>query len=98
MFPSRFCLVMSRCHRVRSKQSNAFISKSEPITSLLEKVDYLLSLRFLFQPLVGSWADEVGPQHKHHKHMFIGCRYGMENKTRLDRNKFCSFCRCPHDR
>jgi CheY-like chemotaxis protein len=44
---------------------DAFISKSEPITSLLEKVDYLLSLRFLFQPLAGSWADEVGAQHKH---------------------------------
>ena len=37
---------------------DAFISKSEPITSLLEKV---LSLRFLFQPLASSWADEVGP-------------------------------------
>jgi CheY-like chemotaxis protein len=44
---------------------DAFISKSEPITSLLEKVDHLLSLRFLFQPLDGSWADEVGAQHKH---------------------------------
>ena len=44
---------------------DAFISKSEPITSLLEKVDYLLSLRFLFQPLDGSWADEVEAQHKH---------------------------------
>ena len=44
---------------------DAFISKSEPVTSLLEKVDYLLSLRFLFQPLDGSWADEVGAQHKH---------------------------------
>jgi CheY-like chemotaxis protein len=43
---------------------DAVISKSEPITSLLEKVDYLLSLRFLFQPLEGSWADEVGAQHK----------------------------------
>jgi CheY-like chemotaxis protein len=44
---------------------DAFISKSEPVTSLLEKVDYLLSLRFLFQPLKGSWADEAGAQHKH---------------------------------
>ena len=44
---------------------DAFISKSEPVTSLLEKVDYLLSLRFLFQPLAGSWADEAGAQHKH---------------------------------
>src|SRR5438477_13052894 len=31
---------------------DAFISKSEPITSVLEKVDYLLSLRFLFQRIV----------------------------------------------
>ena len=44
---------------------DAFISRSEPITSLLEKVDYLLSLRFLFQPFDGSWGDEVGAQHKH---------------------------------
>ena len=44
---------------------DAFISKWEPITSLLEKVDYLLSLRFLFQPLDGSLADEIGAQHKH---------------------------------
>lgn len=43
---------------------DAFISRAEPITSLLEKVDYLLSLRFLFQPLEGSWADEAGAQHK----------------------------------
>jgi CheY-like chemotaxis protein len=44
---------------------DAFISRSEPITSLLEKVDYLLSLRFLFQPLEGSWADPVGVKLKH---------------------------------
>jgi len=30
---------------------DCFIYKSEPIVSFLEKVDYLLSLRFLFQPL-----------------------------------------------
>ena len=51
------------CHRVRSKRSTL----SFPIgarNQLLEKVDYLLSLRFLFQPLDGSWADEVGAQHK----------------------------------
>lgn len=30
---------------------DCFISKSEPIATFLEKVDYLLSLRFLFQPL-----------------------------------------------
>ncbi len=44
---------------------DAFISRTEPITSLLEKVDYLLCLRFLFQPLDGSWADEVGVKLKH---------------------------------
>jgi CheY-like chemotaxis protein len=44
---------------------DAFISKSEPVTSFLEKVDYLLSLRFLLQPLDGSWADQVQAQHKH---------------------------------
>ncbi len=44
---------------------DAFISRAEPITSLLEKVDYLLSLRFLFQPFEGSWADEVGVKLKH---------------------------------
>jgi CheY-like chemotaxis protein len=31
--------------------ADCFISKSEPIVSFLEKVEYLLSLRFLFQPL-----------------------------------------------
>jgi CheY-like chemotaxis protein len=30
---------------------DAFISKSEPVVSFLQEVDYLLSLRFLFQPL-----------------------------------------------
>jgi hypothetical protein len=44
---------------------DAFISKSEPVKELLEKVDYLLSLRFLFQPLDGSWADEVRARDKH---------------------------------
>jgi hypothetical protein len=44
---------------------DALISMEEPMTSFLEKVDYLLSLRFLFQPLDGSWADEVGAQLKH---------------------------------
>src|SRR5216683_7698443 len=43
---------------------DAFISKSEPTRNLLEKVDYLLSLRFLFQPFDDSWADEVGARHK----------------------------------
>ena len=33
------------------KTVDAFVSKSEPITTFLEIVDHLLSLRFLFQPL-----------------------------------------------
>ena len=44
---------------------DAFISRAEPVTSLLEKVEYLLSLRVLFQPFEGSWADEVGVKFKH---------------------------------
>jgi CheY-like chemotaxis protein len=44
---------------------DAFISKSEPVKELLEKVDYLLCLRLLFQPLEGSWADEDEAQRKH---------------------------------
>lgn len=35
---------------------DCFIRKSEPIESLLEKVDYLVSLRFLFRPLGMSKA------------------------------------------
>jgi len=38
---------------------DAFIPKSEPVKEFLEKVDYLVSLRLLFQPLDGSWADEA---------------------------------------
>jgi hypothetical protein len=30
--------------------ADCFISKSEPIVSFLEKVEYLVSLRFLFKP------------------------------------------------
>jgi CheY-like chemotaxis protein len=36
---------------------DCFIPKSEPIVSLLEQVDYLLSLRFLFRPF-----DALKPQ------------------------------------
>jgi two-component system, sensor histidine kinase and response regulator len=50
---------------------DTLISKSEPTTGLLEKVDYLLSLRLLLQPLESSWADEAGAQHKH-KHKVLG--------------------------
>jgi len=39
---------------------DVFISRAEPVARLLEKVDYLLSLRLLFQPFEGSFADEVG--------------------------------------
>jgi CheY-like chemotaxis protein len=38
---------------------DAFISKSQPIVSFLEKVDYLLSLRLLFQPLEILGADNT---------------------------------------
>ena len=50
---------------------DCFIPKSGPILSLLEKVDYLLSLRLLFQPLEALKArgtgdraktDEAGPE------------------------------------
>jgi CheY-like chemotaxis protein len=50
---------------------DCFIPKSEPIISLLEKVDYLLGLRFLFRPFdalkargTGDGADtnEAGPE------------------------------------
>jgi CheY-like chemotaxis protein len=41
---------------------DCIIPKSEPIVSLLEKVDYLLSLRFLFQPFDASKAHDTGDQ------------------------------------
>jgi len=48
---------------------DAFISKSEPIISFLEKVDYLLSLRLLFQllfqPLEILGTDNTGGQSQH---------------------------------
>jgi CheY-like chemotaxis protein len=37
-----------------------FLPKSEPISSLLEKVDYLLSLRFLFRPFGTLKAEHNG--------------------------------------
>jgi CheY-like chemotaxis protein len=40
--------------------ADCFIPKSEPIISLLEKVDYLLSLRFLFRPFDGLQARGTG--------------------------------------
>jgi CheY-like chemotaxis protein len=39
---------------------DCFIPKSEPIVSLLEKVDNLLSLRFLFRPFDASKAHDTG--------------------------------------
>ena len=45
--------------------ADAFISKSEPIISFLEKVDYLLSLRLLFQPLEILGTDNTGGQSQH---------------------------------
>ena len=45
--------------------ADAFISKSEPIISFLEKMDYLLSLRLLFQPLEILGTDNTGGQSQH---------------------------------
>ena len=45
--------------------ADAFISKSELIISFLEKVDYLLSLRLLFQPLEILGTDNTGGQSQH---------------------------------
>lgn len=39
---------------------DCFIPKSEPIVSLLEKVDYLLSLRFLFRPFEAPKTHDAG--------------------------------------
>lgn len=41
------------------KAVDAFVSKSESIIRVLEIVDYLLSLHFLFQPLDGWGADNL---------------------------------------
>ena len=65
-------LSSDECLPVRELEAvDCFIAKSEPIVSHLEKVDYLLSLRFLFLPLdalrtnaTGDRADthEAGPE------------------------------------
>jgi CheY-like chemotaxis protein len=39
---------------------DCFIPKGEPISSVLEKVDYLLSLRFLFRPFGALKAPDIG--------------------------------------
>jgi len=44
---------------------DCFIPKSEPITGLLEKVDYLLSLRFLFRPFGAAKAKDAGDRNTH---------------------------------
>ena len=44
---------------------DCFMPKSEPITSFLERVDYLLSLRLLFQPLDVLLAHNSGGRHTH---------------------------------
>ncbi len=41
------------------KAVDAFVSKSESITRVLEIVDHLLSLHFLFQPLDGWGVDNL---------------------------------------
>src|SRR5260370_12297847 len=54
LFSSDECLPVRELEGV-----DCFIPKSEPIVSLLEKVDYLLSLRFLFQPFDASKAQDT---------------------------------------
>jgi len=44
---------------------DCFISKSEPVVSLVEKVDYLLSQRVLFRPFGNLEAQKHGRPHKH---------------------------------
>jgi hypothetical protein len=46
---------------------DCFIPKSEPIVSLLEKVDYLLSLRFLFLPFDALKAHDTGDRADTHE-------------------------------
>jgi hypothetical protein len=48
---------MSACRRATSKSVDCFIPRSEPIVSLLEKIDYLLSPLFLIRPF-----DALNPQ------------------------------------
>jgi hypothetical protein len=65
-------LSSDECLPVRELEAvDCFIPKSEPIVRLLEKVDYLLSLRVLFRPFdalkahnTGDHLDahEVGPE------------------------------------
>ena len=46
---------------------DCFIPKSEPIVSLLEKVDYLLSLRFLFRPFGALNSQATGERANTHQ-------------------------------
>jgi len=57
---------------------DCFIPKSKPIVSLLEKVDYLVSLRFLFRPFGALNAQaaaervsahEAGPESERRQHV-----------------------------
>jgi len=51
---------------------DCFIPKSEPIVSLLEKVDYLVSLRFLFRPFGAAErvsAHQAGPESERRQHV-----------------------------
>jgi len=58
-------LSSDECLPVRELEAvDCFIPKSEPIVSLLEKVDYLLSLRFLFQPFDALKAQGAGDRDK----------------------------------
>ena len=51
-----------KCLPLRDLEAvDCFLPKSEPIISFLEKVDYLLSLRFLFCPFAALKAQNAGP-------------------------------------
>ena len=62
---------------------DCFMLKSEPISTFLEKVDYLLHLRFLFQPLGVLMAQNGAGPHEHKsRQIMLGCaeRDGLKNE------------------
>jgi hypothetical protein len=58
MYPS--CCYQACLAEEVLETADCFVSKSEPIATLLEKVDYLLSLRILFRPLPA--LTKTGPE------------------------------------
>jgi hypothetical protein len=50
---------LPRCRDQLRTTVNRFMPKSEPISSLLEKIEYLLSLRFLFRPFAAKKAEHT---------------------------------------